>query len=161
MKYAGFVFIFFVAGCAAVPVRGDPTFSQSHRVETIPLPEDPERIAIPSNIPKEEWLEAQEAGVLAKRSGILVSEARAYRDGLFRISYRELRAIVMSEQSVWAAHRELYEERLQQADRKIRDMQPDWFTRHEGQLGVVGGFIVGASLTVGLTYAIHRTVTSP
>jgi hypothetical protein len=56
---------------------------------------------------------------------------------------------------VWAAHRELYEKRLQLADQAIQKLQPTWWERHKLQLGVVGGFVLGSALTIAI-FAIAR-----
>jgi len=160
-------------GCATVPALA-PTvaINVEKRVESRPLPPDPSTEALPPGTPADDWVLPLEAGSCLDKagkavsgavgpcpslSGISLSESRAARAKLFQIRYPELRRLYEADRMVWSAHRELYEERLQQADQKIRDMQPNWFERHAVQLGVVGGFVLGAALTVSLTYAIHQT----
>jgi hypothetical protein len=75
---------------------------------------------------------------------------------LFRIRYPELRRMFESDRQLWAAHRELYEERLQTSAEELKKAQPGWWQQHGPALGMVGGFIVGAVLTVSVTYALHQ-----
>lgn len=147
----------FLACASTLPTP--PTVAEAKRVEVAPLPPDPQEDKLDAAIPKGEWVEPQEAssctpGCPAK-SGILVSEERAVRDGLYRIRYRELRTNYTADRKVWAAHRELYEKRLQLADQAIQKLQPTWWERHKLQLGVVGGFVLGSALTIAI-FAIAR-----
>lgn len=77
-----------------------------------------------------------------------MSEARAARFGIFKIRYRELRINYTADRTTWSAQRELYEAKLQLADKAIQDLQPDWWARHKAELGVIGGFVVGAAVTL-------------
>jgi hypothetical protein len=79
-----------------------------------------------------------------------MSEAKAARFGLFKVRYVELRRLYAADRMIWKAHRELYEERLQLADRTIQELQPGWWDRHKGEVGVLGGFILG----VGSAFAV-------
>jgi hypothetical protein len=56
---------------------------------------------------------------------------------------------------VWQAHRDLYEARLKSADEALRKAEPGWWQQHGPAVGVAGGFVVGAVLTVALTYAVQ------
>jgi len=172
-RFVSLVLIFAVTGCATVP-HAAPTvaINVEKRVEMRPLPTDPATEALPPGTPKDDWVLPTEAGSCLDKagkpvagatgpcpaqSGVSLSESRAARAQLYQIRYPELRRLYEADRMVWTAHRELYEERLQQADQKIRDMQPNWLERHSLQLGIVGGFILGAALTVSLTYAVHQT----
>ena len=147
------------AGVAPLP----PTVRPEKRVEDAPLPPDPEIEKLPG--PQDEWLEALEAGSCLDaagkvvpdatkpcplRSGISMSEAKAARFGLYKIRYVELRKIYTADREVWKAHRELYEVRLQLADKAIQDLQPSWWDRHKGEFGVIGGFVIGTVVTMGI-----------
>lgn len=159
-------------GCAT-PSAYVPTVAVSteKRVETRPLPPDPAVEPLPSGTPPGDWVEPFEAGECLStqgtpavgatkpcpaRSGIAESEARAARNLLFRIRYPELRKVYEADRAVWAAHRELYETRLQDASKALHDAEPNWFQQHALQLGVVGGFVLGAAMTVALTFAINQ-----
>lgn len=153
-----------VTACASPRVVA-PTVAESHRVETEPLPPDPETEKLEGSAPDEDWIEPLEPGscvdVSGKplpgitrpcpaRAGIAMSEARAARFGLFKIRYKELRINYVSDRKVWAVQREVYETRLKLADQAIQDLQPDWWDRHKGEFGVIGGFIIGAAISVSI-----------
>lgn len=151
-------------GCAG-PRVVQPTVPESviNRVETRELPEDPATMEVPANLERGDWVVPVNKGECLDEegtpeteapnpcpffNGIAVAEERAYRDGLYRIGYKELRTLYELDRQVWAAHRELYEERLKLADRAIQDLQPSWFDRNKLQLGVIGGVLVGVATTV-------------
>ncbi len=131
------------AGARPLP----PTVVQERRVEERTLPPDPETEKLEG--PQEEWVEPLESGTCPTRSGIAMSEAKAARLGLFKIRYVELRRLYEADRMIWKAHRELYEERLELADRTIQNLQPRWWDRHKGEVGVIGGFVLG----VGVAFA--------
>jgi hypothetical protein len=147
----------FLACAGTLPTP--PTVAEAKRVEQEPLAPDPQEDKLDPNVPKGEWVEPLEANSCTPscpaRSGILVSEERAVRDGLYRIRYRALRTNYLADRQVWVAHRELYEKRLQLADQAIQKLQPGWWERHRFQLGVVGGFVLGSALTIAI-FAIAR-----
>lgn len=135
------------------------------RVETVPLPPDPAAEPLPEGYAKGDWVEPLEAGscldkkgeTVAEasapcplRSGIAISEERAYRDALYRTRYKELRTTCEADRQVMGAHRELYEGRLKLADQAIQDLQPGWWDRHKFQIGTVGGIILGAAATIAI-----------
>jgi hypothetical protein len=121
------------------------------RVEAIPLPPDPA---------------TEDMGTFCKSSGLpesppcpdaaalndqrVFGEGRVYRDGLYRIRYRELRSNYEADRKVWVAHRELYETRLGLADKAIRDLQPNWWERNAFTLGVFGGTTLGIVMSVAI-----------
>lgn len=172
MRPLALVLVLAVAsGCATTPVVPQPLISASKVVETKPLPPDPSLEPLPNGTPAGEWVEALEsASCLDKegkavsgapspcpaRPGILSSEARAARDALFRIRYPELRRMYEADRELWAAHRALYEERIATAQDELKKAQPNWWQQHGPALGMVGGFIVGAAMTVAITYALHH-----
>lgn len=165
---------FVLAGCATTSTAYVPTvaITPEKRVEMRPLPPDPAKEALPPGTPQTDWVEPLEAaGCLDKagkavsgasspcpaRSGLLSSEARASRDALFRLRYPELRQTFEADRAVWAAQRDLYETRLEQADTALKKAEPGWFQEHALQLGVIGGFVLGAGMTVAITFAVHQT----
>jgi hypothetical protein len=147
-------------GCTPPPALL-PTVRVDKRVEEEVLPPDPQTEPL-EGIPSEEWVLALEAGACAgvtgtcpSRSGILMSEGSAARFGLFKLRYIELRKLFEEDRLVWRAHRELYEERLKLADKAIQDLQPSWWDRHKGELGLVGGFLLGAATTIAIVSAVY------
>jgi hypothetical protein len=160
MRYLALILPLFLACAGTLPTTPTVPVGEK-RVETVPLPPDPEAEKLADNVPRGDWVEPQEAGSCAPspacpaKAGILVSEERASRDALFRIRYRELRTNYVSDQKVWGAQRALYEERLKLADQAIQQAQPGWFQRHGFQLGVVGGFLLGSVLTIAIFHIPH------
>jgi hypothetical protein len=160
-----------VLSCVTAQPQRAPVLSVGHYVERRPLPVHPEAEALPESIPKGESVEPLEAascvdeagklqgsGACPARSGLLISEERAFRDALFRIRYKEMRSLYDADRQVWGAQRELYEERVSSLHDALRQAQPTFFEKYALQFGVVGGFLIGAGLTVGLTYALSPTV---
>jgi hypothetical protein len=153
-----------VCACAGYKPYVPTVPEGTKRVESTPLPPDPAKEPLPDGFAKGEWVEPLEAGsCLDKkgettaeavpcpaRSGIAVSEERAYRDGLYRVRYKELRTTCEADRQVWGAHRELYEGRLKLADQAIQDLQPKWWDRHKFQIGTIGGIILGVAATVAI-----------
>lgn len=153
--------------CAA-PKPLAPTVPEANRVELEPLPPDPDTEVLEGNS-SEDWIESLEAGSCfdatgkptttikpcPAKPGIAMSEARAARFALFKIRYRELRTSYVSDRKVFGAQRELYETRLVIADKAIQALQPSWLDRHKGELGLLGGVILGTGLTVLITVATN------
>lgn len=135
---------------------------QAHRVEEQPLPPDPAQEKLPDGVPVGDWVEPLEAGSCAQapatcppRSGIVVSEARAARDALYRIRYPELRRTFEADRQVMKAHRELYEERLRHADLAIQKLQPGWWQRHGSSIAFIGGFLLSTVASVAVFAAVR------
>jgi hypothetical protein len=136
------------------------------RVEAIPLPPDPatedmgtfcKSSGLPESPPcpdaaalNDQRVEPLEQGDPAPFAGLIFGEGRVYRDGLYRIRYRELRSNYEADRKVWVAHRELYETRLGLADKAIRDLQPNWWERNAFTLGVFGGTTLGIVMSVAI-----------
>jgi hypothetical protein len=91
-------------------------------------------------------------------AGILVSEARAARDALFRIRYRELRRTYEADRQVWGAHRELYEEQIRRDREALEQARPDWWEQNDATVVGAITFILGAAITVGIVAAIDYVV---
>jgi hypothetical protein len=180
VRYFAFAVVGFVAGCAAAIPQIPPTVSigPAHRPEERALPPDPATELLPIGVNgAQDWVESLEAGSCTAaagtpvagasrpcpvRSGILMGEGRAARDGLFRIRYVELRRVFDADRMVWGAQRVLYETRLQQADQALRDAQPTWFQQHASELGIIAGFVLGTGLTLGVMAIVEQsTRTTP
>lgn len=113
------------------------------RVEQTPLPPDAQTEALPPEFGTDQRSEGLEVGVKSPFSGILLGEALAARYQLIDTRYKELRVVATQDRAVWKAHRELYETRLQLADKAIRDLQPGWWERNAFSLGIVSGTFLG------------------
>ena len=96
------------------------------------------------------------AGPCPERSGLMVSEARANRDALYRIRYREMRDTYTADRQVWSAHRELYEAQVAADREEIAQLQPTWWERHDGTILTAVGVVVGAAITVAITFAVNQ-----
>jgi hypothetical protein len=88
--------------------------------------------------------------------GIAVSEARAARNAMYRIRYKELRRTFEADRRVWSAHREVYEAQVARDRQEIERLQPTWWDRHGVAVGVAGGFIIGAATAILITYAVEK-----
>jgi hypothetical protein len=95
-------------------------------------------------------------GPCPTQDGILVSEARANRDALYRVRYRELRDTAEADRRVWSAHRELYEAQIAADREEIANLQPTWWERHDGTVLTAVGVVVGAMITVAITFAVNQ-----
>lgn len=165
-------FTFVVASCAS-RTQVTPTVPESSlkRVEEQELPPDPKTEKLPedSDIPPGDWVVSLEKGSCVNEdgvmvndypcpelSGILSSEERAYRNGLFRLRYKELRANYQADKELWKVHRELYETRLNLAAQAIEDLQPSWWDRNKLQIGVVGGIVLGMASSVAVVVVTEQ-----
>jgi hypothetical protein len=145
-----------LVGCATAPPLA-PTVPIDRRVEEEVLPPDPETEPLDSKLGSADWIEPLESGschdavgkLLVRpcpvRSGIAMSEAKAARFGLYKLRYRQLRTNYEANMKVVGVQRELYETRLKQADKAIRDLQPSWLDQHSTELGILGGFALGVA----------------
>jgi hypothetical protein len=148
--------------CSSAPVLPPPLIPEIQRPEKQALPPDPETEALPSETPKEKWVKPLEAGSCLDengkpradapkpcppKSGILSSEARAAQDGKYRLRYRELRTIKEQDNRIFDVQRNFYEIDAAKMQRQIQLLQPGWLDRNGLALGVVGGFVIGISLS--------------
>jgi hypothetical protein len=108
----------------------------------ITVPESDEPQVVPGPCPTE--------------NGLIVSEARANRDAIYRIRYEELRRTVEADRQVWSAHRELYEAQVAADREEIERLQPTWWEQHDGEILAALGVIVGAAVTVAITFAVNE-----
>lgn len=165
------VVLVLVSGCATAQ---QPSFlvGMDRRPEERALPPDPATETLPSGAqPNQDWVEPSEAASCLdaqgrpvadaprpcpNRSGIVVGESRAARDGLFRIRYRELRLTFESDRQVWQVQRELYEGQLRRADEHIRSLRPSWFQQNALTFGAGLGFVLGAATAISIFAITHR-----
>jgi hypothetical protein len=171
--------VLLLSGCGASTVgQTRPLVADDRRPEARELPLDPRLEALPEGTPTdppEDFVEPVEAGSCIEadteiaagagypcpsQSGILVSEARAVRDAMFRIRYPELRQTYEADRQVWAAQRELYEAQVQRDREEIERLQPTWWTQNSFAIGTAAGFILGAAVTIAITFAVDEA-TSP
>jgi hypothetical protein len=152
-----------------------PMVAEDRRPEARTLPQDPRLEALPEGTPSdlpENFVEPVDEGscisdrgaVVASGpcpayNGIAVSEARAARDAMFRIRYQELRQTYEADRQVWAAHRELYEAQIARGREEIARLQPTWWDRHGFAVGVASGFVIGAAVTIAITFAVGEATT--
>ena len=166
-----FLLVIFGCGAAQTPeVR--PLVAEDRRPEARELQGDVRDEPLPEGVPVtpgEDYVMPIEAGqclndegtVVSEgpcpdESGLMVSEARANRDALYRIRYREMRTTYESDRRVWSAHRELYEAQIVADRQEIEDLQPTWWERHDGTILTAVGVIVGAAITVAITFAVNQ-----
>jgi len=95
-------------------------------------------------------------GPCPEQSGVFVSEARANRDVIYRIRYREMRRSYEADRQVWSAHRELYEAQIAADRDEIENLQPTWFEQHDGEIMAAVGVVVGAAIAVAITFAVNQ-----
>lgn len=168
MRHIAFLAAIWLAGCATTQAAPTIPNKPSSRVEAQPLPPDPETEEVEGLDPAD-WVVPLEAASCIDsngdvteeatrpcpdRSGIAVSEGRAVRDKLYRIRYKELRLNYEADRKVWAAQRELYEQRLQDANKLLEEAQPSWFQQHALEIGVLSGSVLGAAMAVGIVYSM-------
>ena len=174
--------VLFAFGCgAATTPEVRPLVAENRRPEARELPVDARTEPLPEGTPTEpgeNYVSAVEAGQCIPpdgivgvdedgeprhiegpcpdQSGIVVSEARANRDAIYRIRYTELRRTYEADRQVWAAHRELYEAQVAADREEIERLQPTWWEQHDGEILAALGVIVGAAVTVAITFAVNE-----
>lgn len=173
MRKLVLVVVLFAIGCGAAQTpEVRPLVAEDRRPEARELPEDVRDESLPEGTPVtpgEDYVMPIEAGqclneegvVVAAgpcpdQSGIMVSEARANRDALYRIRYREMRDTYEADRRVWSAHRELYEAQIVADREEIAELQPTWWERHDGTVLTAVGVVVGAAITVAITFAVNQ-----
>jgi hypothetical protein len=173
MRKLFIILAFFVMGCGAAQTpEPRPLVGEDRRPEARELPVDVRDEPLPEGTPAtpgEDYVmpieegqclndegTAVSEGPCPDENGIMVSEARANRDALYRIRYREMRTTYESDRRVWSAHRELYEAQIQADREEIAELQPTWWERHDGTILTAVGVVVGAAITVAITFAVNQ-----
>lgn len=148
----------------AKPFTYKPVVPEQRRVEEYKLPPDPSTMPLTSSEP--EWIVPLEKGTCVNEKGILVttdkpcpnyeglaySESAAERDGMYKISYREIRKLYEADRTVWGVERQAYESIINEQNKQIESLQPTWLEKNS----LVIGFASGVFLT-SLTTAIIIT----
>ena len=150
-----------LVGCAG---RQSPepnyTIAKTRWVETEELPPDPATEELAGDPPgAEDDVEPYEPRDPHNPSwaGVVVSERRAARDGLYRIRYKEIRARYDADRQIWTVHREAYEVRLNLAETRILELQPTWWDDHKGLVLGLSFFVVGVGTAMGMYALATRT----
>jgi hypothetical protein len=171
MRYFYFVIFICLVGCAQEQQLA-PTIRESRHVESRVLPVDPAFVALPEGFSTEDWVEPLEAASCVEegaivggiqcpsRSGIVVSEARAWRDAQYRIGYQELRRLYEADRQVWQSQRELYEVQIQMDRQELERSRPRWWDRNKGLVLLGVGLIIGAGFVVGMTAILSEVLHS-
>lgn len=141
--------------CAPVIVKREPLFDGDHVVESLTLPALPTSIDLSKFPGNDSTIAGVSKGDPTPFDGILMSEFRAARDGLYRASYVELRTILEADRAEWVAQRAVYEEQLTQAAQKIADLSPGWWGQHKGAVSFIGGFFLAAAGILVVTVVTH------
>ena len=113
------LFFAFFVGCVIKPTYAPQTPKIPHLTQV--LPPSPATLPLPADITKDgNWAEPFEAGqcsvppVVTKpcpaKSGILISEEKAARDYLYKISYDELRQLYTSDLKMWQTEQQVYDQ---------------------------------------------------
>lgn len=95
--------------------------------------------------------------------GVLLSADTAAYVGRLRIGYDELRQLYAVDLRTWGREREVYQRHLSLADDEIdranERAERSWWEQHGDEVGLVGGFILGVVITVGVVAAVDATTT--
>lgn len=161
------IVVLFSFGCGASQApQVRPIVAEDRRPEARALPIDVREEPLPEGTPVtpgEDYVVPVTAGECEgatepcpAEDGIQVSEARANRDALYRIRYRELRDTYDADRMVWSAHRELYEAQVAADREEIARLQPSWWELHDAEIMTAVGLVVGAALTVAITFAVNQ-----
>ena len=159
----GFLIPVLVFACSSAPKQAPSYFIEADRwPETKPLPVvDSDTLPLPPKLDPIESSQALEKGIVAPSSGILISEAKAWRLAQSRIEAKALRSDWIADREVWVAHRAVYESTIQNMAEQIRNLQPSWFDENKISIGLGGGFILGAVTVVLLAYAYQHIAVTP
>lgn len=150
------VLMFVTAGCTQAADAG----------KRKPIYQDtPGLTELPERIPVKKWdkgtIVAVEQGTQVPFSGILMIEPRAVEAGEVRIAYDKLYAIADINRKLTVAVVKVADRQLEDADKQIDQLRAknnSWWTRNSLSIGVVGGFVIGVSLTGLVVWGISKAV---
>jgi len=94
-------------------------------------------------------------GSSAPVNGLLVTEEKAARILRLKAAYDELRSLYESDRTVFKQNRLIYEERIQAANAEIARLAPSWWDDNKGTIGFIGGIVLGAAVTVGISAGVN------
>lgn len=144
--------------CTTAQYQQKTYIPQDKRPEEVTaLPEDPEKMTPPEDLPPGEKAVHVEKGEPAPEAGILLTERKAWRHGQYVIAYKALRDLDTADRNVWVTHRLYYEDGLNQRDKKIEEQRPGWWDENKGWVGAVLGFLGGAAVTIGIAAAVNES----
>ena len=178
MMRAFAVLLVLSVGCASAPkVVTEPTVAERKWAEERDLPPDPGEEELPEGLGPDFPPEAVEVGQCSPdeaegseeaqgpcpdKAGILISEQKAARIKLYQIRYKELRKTYEADRSLWRAHRELYETKLELALKELKRTEEraerSWWEKHDGTIGLGVGVVVGSALAVGIAAALDAAL---
>ena len=92
--------------------------------------------------------------------GILMSQEMAMRAARLKVSYDEMRGLYKVDLATMDRERGIYERHLKAADDEIIEWRErsrrSWWEKNRGLVGLVGGVVVGAAMTIGIAAAIDQ-----
>lgn len=152
------VILLMSVGCATTKAA-QPKRTLPSPLVAAQLPERPDAEPIPVG---KDWSVSIEAGetVPENRAGVLMSTHKAFRAAKYKVAYDELRSLYVVDLRTWGRERDIYDRHLEAADGEIVYWKEkairSWFERHAGQIGLGGGIIIGAIVTVAIVYAVDQ-----
>lgn len=142
-----------LSGCGAAAVASVPARTLPDPLVATSLPDRPDTEEIP---PEEDWalsVDDYEVAPGDRRSGVLLSDAKARRAARFRVSYDELRALYEVDIRTWGRERDIFEHALTDADAEVARLrvaaQRSFWEQNDGTIGLVVGLILGAAVVSG------------
>lgn len=124
------------------------------------LPARPDAEAVPAAA---NWVVPIEVGEVVPegRAGILMSQEKAMRAARYLVAYDELRQLYEVDLNTWGREREIYERHLIASEaetaRAWKAADRSWWEENAPHIAMIGGFVVGAVLTVSIVAAVHGT----
>lgn len=118
-------------------------------------------VDIPPSLPSVRF-DPIEAGEAAKEGGFFVSESSAVNLAKIRVEHNRVRDMYVLEQKSNKKEAEILGGALDEANGRIvvlqtsldKEREGTWFSRNAVTLGVVGGFVVGSTMTVAIVAAV-------
>lgn len=153
MRSLGLLMLFAVGCGASTPVPRYANISDKQYVESKPLPDRPDAIAIPED---QNWAKPLMAGQCTEADGIILSPEKAARAKLWQEGYNGLRGLYETDRQIWQNHRIVYEERTSQANAEIKRLSPSWWAENSSQILWVGGFLMGAATSIAIVYGLEH-----
>jgi hypothetical protein len=95
--------------------------------------------------------------------GVLFPDESAAYVARLRVSYDEVRGLYEIDQRTWERERQIYTRHLEMADEEIQRAneraERTWWELHGDEVGLIGGFVVGVAVTIGIVAAVDATTT--
>jgi hypothetical protein len=162
------VFFLLVGGCGATKAS-QPGRTLPQPLVAADLPERPDAKAIPPGanwtVPCAGYLlekDGEEEPELVKKPGVCMSTDKALRAARYLVAYDELRQLYVIDLKTWGRERQIYESHLvaseKETDRWREKAKRGWFEKHDGQIGLAAGLIIGAVVTVAIAAGTVKAV---